>query len=128
MLCSKNVSILAKSEEELENWSERRYRFARQVAFLWFQELKRLQQVEANRLQSLLSSNTMVGEMVGGSAAHLVHYGAQRRLQWFAVVSHHDEAPCWPPLKSRELFAELHLPTVVPKEAFGDKEPQSPSS
>lgn len=54
MLCSKNVSILASHEGELELWDARRYRFARQVAALWFQQLKQLQEPQTKKLQGVL--------------------------------------------------------------------------
>jgi len=114
VLCSKNVSILASCAPELElpQWADRRYRFARQVGALWFQQLSALEEASCKSLRKTLASATLIGEMVGGSGAHLVQYGPDRKLQWFAVVPHEGEEACWVPSRSHSFFQKIGLPGV----------------
>lgn len=114
VLCSKNVSILASSVSELElpQWADRRYRFARQIGSLWFLQLSTLEDSSCRALKDQLTSATLIGEMVGGSGAHLVQYGADRKLQWYAVVPHHGDEPCWLPSRSQSFLQTVGLPTV----------------
>eukprot|EP00439_Symbiodinium_sp_Y106_P022885 s4688_g2.t2 len=117
VLCSKNVSLLAAnaSEIELPQWSDRRYRFARHVAELWFAQLSVLPEASRKLLEEMLASRTLVGEMIGGSGAHLVDYGALRRLQWFAIVPNYGDELCWPPSSSIAFLQQTGLPTVTLK-------------
>ena len=114
VLCSKNVSMLAANAAEIElpQWSDRRYRFARHVAELWFAQLMALPDTSRKNLEETLSSRTLVGEMIGGSGAHLVDYGSLRRLQWFAVVPNQGDELCWPPASSLAFFHQMGLPAV----------------
>ena len=114
VLCSKHVSILAScaSELELPQWADRRYRFARQVAALWFLQLSALEESSCGVLKDKLASRTLIGEMVGGSGAHLVQYGPDRKLQWFAIVPHQGDEACWLPSLSSKFFHKIGLPTV----------------
>ena len=114
VLCSKNVSILASCAPELKlpQWADRRYRFARQVGALWFQQLSALEEASCKSLRETLASATLIGEMVGGSGAHLVQYGPDRKLQWFAVVPHEGEEACWVPSRSHSFFQKIGLPSV----------------
>ena len=120
VLCSKNVSILAScaSELELPQWADRRYRFARQIAALWFLQLSALEESSCGVLKDTLASRTLIGEMVGGSGAHLVQYGPDRKLQWFAIVPHQGDEACWLPSLSSKFFHKIGLPTVE----FGQQE------
>ena len=117
VLCSKNVSLLAANAGELElpQWSDRRYRFARHVAELWFAQLSVLPEASRKLLEEMLASRTLVGEMIGGSGAHLVDYGALRRLQWFAIVPNYGDELCWPPSSSIAFLQQTGLPTVTLK-------------
>ena len=114
VLCSKNVSILAScaSELELPQWADRRYRFARQIGALWFVQMTALEESSRKTLKETLASATLIGEMVGGSGAHLVQYGQDRKLQWFAVVPHDGDEACWLPSQSQSFFQRMGLPTV----------------
>ena len=114
VLCSKNVSLLAANASELElpQWSDRRYRFARHVAESWFAQLSALTDASCKLLEQTLAYGTLVGEMIGGSSAHLVDYGPERRLQWFAIVPNHGDEFCWPPSRSIAFMRNAGLPTV----------------
>ncbi|CAE8612692.1 unnamed protein product, partial [Polarella glacialis] len=115
VLCSKNVSLLASapSEVSLPQWSDHRYRFARHVAELWFDQLGRLEERGREALREALAARTLVGELVGGSGAHLVDYGALRSLRWFAVVPHDSPEACWAPSRSLAFLQGAGLPTVA---------------
>ncbi|CAK9062974.1 unnamed protein product [Durusdinium trenchii] len=114
VLCSKNVSLLASTASELQlpQWQDRRYRFARQIGAVWFLQLSKLEDSSQLCLRETLSSATLIGEMVGGSGAHLVQYGPERQLRWFAMVPHEGDEACWSPSRSQAFFKAMGLPTV----------------
>ncbi|CAK0910133.1 unnamed protein product [Prorocentrum cordatum] len=113
VLCSKNVALLAGVRADISSpqWSEHRYRFARTVAELWFDQLDPLAEERRSSLREALSSRTLVGELVGGSA-HLVDYAGLRTIIWFAIVPHHGDEACWPPSRSLAFLGESGLPVV----------------
>jgi len=121
VLCSKNVALLARERADvtLPQWADHRYRFARSVAELWFDQLGLLAKSSATTawldvLRERLSSVTLVGELIGGTS-HLVDYCGERALRWFAVVPLHGDEPCWPPLQSLRFLSRSGLPTVSAK-------------
>lgn len=119
VVCSKNVSLLAQDMNEVSQpqWADHRYRFARQIAEVWFGQLGRLAAGSQADLRESLATNTLVGELIG-SSSHLVRYGSEHDIRWFAVVPHGGHHPCWPPLQSHAFLTRSGLP-AVPVEVVG---------
>ena len=67
VVASKNVSVMAKTEKDLELYpkSKMRYNFAIMMAYCWFDILKTLNKREVELLSKELSNRTMVGEYIG---------------------------------------------------------------
>lgn len=96
---SKNVSVVARSVADLECpvYCRRRFRYARLIARTWFGVLDVLTPLQVDRLKELLSSHTLVGELVGiPGSQHLVHY-SKTELRWFGCVPHTGSCISWAP-------------------------------
>lgn len=102
VICSKNVSILASSRDDIEMYKDGRYNYARLIADQWFKEIHNLTREETKNLKKLLDGYTAVGEYCGHpDHQHLVHY-EEIGIRWFAIVDNFSDEYCLDPLKSRK--------------------------
>eukprot|EP00929_Paragymnodinium_shiwhaense_P083961 TRINITY_DN44873_c0_g1_i5.p1 TRINITY_DN44873_c0_g1~~TRINITY_DN44873_c0_g1_i5.p1 ORF type:complete len:1301 (+),score=289.20 TRINITY_DN44873_c0_g1_i5:51-3953(+) len=112
--CSKHVSMLLKSRGDLSSpqWSDKRYKFAKIVAEVWFQQLGTLSPTQLQALKEKLTNHTAVGELLGGSS-HLVDCRDDKTIQWFALVPTDREEACNPPHQALDFFKAAGLPVVA---------------
>ena len=75
LICSKNVSVLAETVQDLSMYKGNRYKFAITIAQQWFSEIKNLSSEEIKNLKKLLDGYTIIGEYCGNPIyQHLVKY------------------------------------------------------
>ncbi|KAF4655173.1 hypothetical protein FOL47_009551, partial [Perkinsus chesapeaki] len=107
VICSKNVSLMAKEESDIAKFDEDRFEYARFVAHVWFEELQKLQKKgTVDTVKDALSSRTLVGELCGRSGVqHLVEY---------ALVDNvcGCESACVDPAEALSMIKEWGLTTI----------------
>ena len=110
VVCSKNVSILAKSATDIDLMASERFEYARKIAHTWFDMLKGVKDIDA--LKQLLAGHTAVGEYCGNiNLQHMVKYDKETIL-FYGLVRKDSSDLCVPVEKA---FAEMQvvgLPTV----------------
>jgi hypothetical protein len=85
---SKNVSIAARSEEDLSLYTSLRFNYAKLIASSWFSLISTLP--DPFGLQSALDGFTLIGEYVGNpDCQHIIKY-EKISIQFFSIVSHQD--------------------------------------
>lgn len=102
VICSKNVSLLASSLQDLAMYRQQRYNYALLIAQQWFKLLKNMPKDKILQLKKLLDGYTAVGEYCGHpDHQHLVRY-EEEGIIWFAIVDNFSEQFCIDPLKAKK--------------------------
>lgn len=114
IIASKNVSLLARNEDDIELYQKERFNYAKLIAKTWFTILQRIEARGADiiSLKSFLKKHTFVGEYVGNpDCQHLVHY-QQLDILFFAIINNQIDEECLSPLESFKVFSQYYLNTV----------------
>ena len=118
IISSKNVSILARSKEDINKYKESadplqdRFYFARLIAEAWFQWLDHFPHQDLNKLNRFLEDHSLVGEYVGNpNLQHLVRYDSVYLL-FYAVVDKHSNDNCLSIEQSYKLLDSFGLKRV----------------
>ncbi len=110
IVCSKNVSILAKSAADIDKMTSERFEYARKIAHTWFEMIKTVKNLEL--LKQLLADHTAVGEYCGNlNLQHMVKYDKETIL-FYALVRKDSPDLC---VAVESSFAQMQaagLPTV----------------
>ena len=117
---SKNVSLAARTESDLEFYSSLRFNFAKMIATTWFKILSKVDNKE--ELQAVMTGKTLIGEYVGNpDCQHIIKY-EEVTIQFFAVVNHLDDSNyCENTREAFELFRRFGLPCVGFEEVVIEK-------
>lgn len=110
IICSKNVAMLVKSQQDLDYYSKNgRYIYAHAIGLCWFGMLENFSESALNSLKKFLDTNTFVGEYVGNQyCQHLVRY-VDHTILFYSIVEKCNSAICLPIEKSLEIFNEYGL-------------------
>ena len=112
IIASKNVSLAARTIEDLTMYSQSRYAFALLIAEEWFRLIAPLSAERVAQLQAVLADHTIVGEYVGHpDHQHLVRY-TSKDILFYAYVDHNSADTCLPPPQAFSLFRSFGLSHV----------------
>lgn len=113
IIASKNVSLLARTLDDVELYKKDRYHYARLIAAQWFQTIKRIEaENQLDALKKDMSEVTFVGEYCGNpDYQHLIKY-EKIDLIFYAIVQNNSERTCIPPDQAYELFRRYGFSTV----------------
>ena len=114
VIASKNVSLLVRSEEDIDLYLKDRFQYAKLIAHAWFMILERIEHKNAdiNALKFFLKKHTLIGEYVGNpDCQHLIQY-REIDILFFAIVNNNIDEECLPPLEAFKIFGQYHLSTV----------------
>ena len=113
LVTSKNVGLLARTRDDIAKYdSSGRYRFAIEMATVWFDKLESMPQTEQDQLKDVCNERTLVGEYIGSNEhQHLVKY-SRVTIIFYAVVDNYGEDSCWPCAKAWALFKRFNLDVV----------------
>lgn len=114
LIASKNVSLLARTPDDIQEYGKDRFHYAKLIAKAWFDILEKISKkgADISSLKNFLKKHTMIGEYVGNpSCQHLVQY-REIDILFFAIVNNQIEEECLPPLESFKFFSKFHLSTV----------------
>lgn len=118
IFCSKNVALLAKTEDDIEKYSSSeeatRYTFAIIIAKAWFGKLAVLGD-KAEDLKKDLAGKTLIGEYCGDPEhLHLIFY-PKIKIIFYTIVDNYSEYSCMLPEESYRLFKKYGLECVTLK-------------
>lgn len=120
VICSKNVTILARSVNDLYVYSSRRrYEHAHAIGICWFEILEGQSKERVNQLKEYLNDYTFIGEYIGNQYyQHLVRY-TQHTILFYSIISKEDlEKICVPIEKAIEVYYSFGL-SMVSIESIG---------
>ena len=116
VICSKNVSLLAKKESDLEIYKGKsRFYFAHLIGITWFKTLiSRNISIEQIKLE--LKNKTLIGEYCGNEVhMHLLKYD-EIGIRFYAIVDHDSLNSCISLNQAYEFFKKFNLTTVSMKD------------
>ena len=112
VVTSKNVALLARKKSEVPMYKDDRYKFAKEMADVWFDKLATMKPDVVKDLETTLSGRTLVGEYIGSDDhQHLVKY-SRVSIIFYAVVDNYATDSCWPCEKAWALFNKFGLDKV----------------
>lgn len=114
IIASKNVSILARSESDIDLYLKDRFNYAKMIARTWFNILKRIEIKGADivSLKAFLKKHTFVGEYVGNpECQHIIHY-YEIDIVFYAIINNQIDQECLAPLDAFKIFSQYFLNTV----------------
>jgi len=110
-ISSKNVSLLARSSEDLNNYKRRRFSYALEIAEIWFEMLNKIS-LDIEKVKEMFAYRTFIGEYVGSSLhQHLVKY-SKKTILFYAIVNNNGNACCIDVEEAFKIFRVLNLETV----------------
>ena len=124
VIASKNVSILVRNKNEIEEYIKQeksRYRIVSLIADVWFKILEKMDNV--NELKKELNGRTLIGEYCGHPRLqHLVEY-KDITIYFFALVDLRGERTCNPIQVTDTFLHKFGLPKVkiIPRKECTDK-------
>jgi len=114
VIASKNVCLLAFNLQDVEKYTEARYRFAREIGRIFFSIIEHIDENKRNELQELCENNTLIGELTG-FGQHVVRYQKQD-IYFFAIVPkteyQNDDLICHNPMDAISRLRYFNLSTV----------------
>ncbi|KAF4727135.1 hypothetical protein FOZ62_007535 [Perkinsus olseni] len=130
VICSKNVSLVARELADIHRFKSDRFEYAKLVAAAWFEELQKLERIgtletvlavlhsvfnhDRPKIRKILSHHTLVGELCGRSGVqHIVKYNSQG-LKWYALVANvcGAESACVAPADTLTILKACGLTTI----------------
>ncbi|KAF4653900.1 hypothetical protein FOZ61_008597, partial [Perkinsus olseni] len=115
VICSKNVSLVARELADIHRFKNDRFEYAKLVAAAWFEELQKLEQIGTlETIRKILSRHTLIGELCGRSGVqHIVKYNSQG-LKWYALVANvcGGESACVAPAATLTILKACGLTTI----------------
>ena len=117
---SKNVSLAARTESDLEFYSSLRFNFAKMIALTWFKILSKVDNKE--ELKAEMTGKSFIGEYVGNpDCQHIIKYD-EVNIQFFAIVNHSDDSNyCEKTREAFQVFRRFGLPFVWFEEVIIEK-------
>lgn len=100
VITSKNVAILVRNREDIaiyrDSEDKDRYRFAMEMAEVWFNKLDTMTEKIKEQLRKELNGITMVGEYIGSQEhQHLVKY-SRVTIIFYAIIDNYSYESCLP--------------------------------
>lgn len=113
LIASKNVSLLARTEEDISKYEGERFHFAKLIAKEWFRYTERLnKEGQLEELKQYLNGKTFVGEYCGNQAyQHLVKY-TEIDIIFVAVIDNESKVTSLPPSEAFKVFEKYKLKAV----------------
>lgn len=119
VISSKNVSILARTREDIALYTERKFQFSILIANSWFDLVEAMTPEVLALTQTRLADHTLVGEYTGNpECQHLVRYD-KIQLIFYSVVSNNGSLDALPFKEGVQIINELGLTLVGYKEYPG---------
>jgi len=114
LIASKNVSLLARDEKDLDEYKEERFHFALLIAKEWFRLIDQIQR--ENQIQNLkdyMAGKTFIGEYCGNqNYQHLVKY-QEIDIHFTAIVENESQCTCIAPEEAFNIFKKFKLTHVA---------------
>lgn len=114
LIASKNVSVLCRTELDIDLYQRDRFEHAKIIAHAWFKILERIKNKGANisEMKYFLKTHTMIGEYVGDPDNQHVYYYSEIDILFFAIVNNVIDEECLPPMDAFKIFLQYHLSIV----------------
>ena len=113
LIASKNVSLLARNEQDAQSYKAQRFKFARLIAKEWFKVIEKMNNDGLlNELKEYMDGKTFVGEYCGNQAyQHLTKY-TEINIYFVAIVENNSIRTCLPPPEVFAVFEKYKLTHV----------------
>ena len=113
IIASKNVSLLARTTDDVDQYQGERFHFAKLIAKEWFKIADRLQKdCLLEEFKKYFEGKTFVAEYCGNQAyQHLVKY-TEVDLYFIAIVENSSVVTCLPPTETLDIFEKFRLTHV----------------
>lgn len=113
LVSSKNVTIVFSNAEEIEQYKDMRFNYAKAMGFMWLKTIAEFGELQLAELQTYLLSHTFIGEYCGNyKLQHMVDYESEH-IRFYAVVEKNSAEPCYPCQKGMKVFEKFQLPKVL---------------
>ena len=122
VICSKNVSLLAATKNDLLYFKPEgnniRFSFAYLIGISWFDMISEMSAESIKELKLILKYNTFIGEYVGNQFhQHLIRY-IEHTILFYSIVEKESDSICKSVELSVSIFKKFGLP-IVPIEEIG---------
>lgn len=113
LVASKNVSLLARTEKDVETYTGERFHFAKLIAKEWFRIIDRIEKEgKIEELKKYMTDKTFVGEYCGNQQyQHLVKY-TQVDIHFTAIVENNSTVTSLSPVDAFAVFDKYKLTHV----------------